>query len=72
MPLSKNPFIIHSANYGFDPEFNLFVTKAVELQSARSNRTLNRQEANQKMQDLTAGIYPKLEAYTKHNYGKIP
>lgn len=69
-PLSKNPFVVHSMDHRYDKDFNLFLINAVVLQTARSNGIMERQQANQEMRRLTAGIYPKLEANIDYRFGR--
>lgn len=70
-PLNDNPFIHHTMQFLWDPDFVIFMREAVNIQGQRSNKTIEKDESNEKMRALTEKIYPKLETYINYLYGRI-
>lgn len=70
-PLRDNPFIHHAMQFLWDPDFAIFLREAVAIQEAKTEKKINKDQANEQMRLLSERIYPKLEAYIKYIYGII-
>ena len=70
-PLRDNPFVHHAMQFLWDPDFVFFLKEVVLIQEQRSQGLLTKEDANKRMRELMATIYPKLEAYINYLYGRI-
>lgn len=68
-PLSENPYVMHSINFLFDPDFVEFLARAVAVDRRKKSDKGYRMQANERLCELMSAVYPKLRAYYEYIYG---